>query len=125
MAATNGTLGHFQTAARALPGIGVGTACKGTSLECTTFKIQRKVFLFVRAGEARLKLTASEDQAAMLAQTEPARYKVGSNGWVQLKFEDGDVIPRERIEHWVKESYFALAPDSSSSRPEKSSKRRK
>lgn len=110
MAASSGTLRLFQAAANCLPGIEIGVDCKGTSLERMTFKIGRKPFLFVRAGEAKLKLTASEAHAAMLARAEPSRYKVESDGWVELRFEDGDAIPRERIEHWVKESYFAIAP---------------
>jgi hypothetical protein len=114
MAGSNPAIRLLQNTARRLSGIEEGVACKGTSLESTTFKVRKKAFLFLRAGEARLKLTESEAEANKLAKSEPARYKVGSHGWVQLKFDVEEPLPRELIERWVKESYSAFASPASS-----------
>ena len=46
-----------------------GIACKGTAIECSTFKVKGKAFLFVGRTEVRLKLADSIAEARKLAES--------------------------------------------------------
>jgi len=87
-----------------------GVACKGTSIECTTFKARGKAFLFVGAKDIRLKLQASLAEAAKLAMKEPDRYQAGKIGWVTVRLHPGDALPIDFLERWIVESYRLLVP---------------
>jgi hypothetical protein len=87
-----------------------GVACKGTAIECTTFKSRNKAFLFVGAKEIRLKLQTSIAEAAMLAAKEPDRYQAGKIGWVTVRLHPGEALPIDILERWIDESYRLLAP---------------
>lgn len=87
-----------------------GIACKGTAIECTTFKARNKAFLFVGAKEIRLKLQASLAEAAKLAAKDPERYQAGKIGWVTMRLHPGDALPIDVLERWIDESYRLLVP---------------
>ena len=87
-----------------------GIACRGTSLECSTFKARKKAFLFIGAANVRVKLQDSLAEAAKLAAKEPDRYKVGAHGWVEVKFTSDEPPPLEVLERWIDESYRLLVP---------------
>ena len=93
------------------PEVEEGIACKGTALECATFKARTKAFLFVGQSEARVKLHESLTEAAALAAQEPGLYQVGGHGWVKVTF-DGKSFPLDVMERWIDESYRLLAPKS-------------
>src|ERR1043166_6695539 len=82
-----------------------GIACKGTALECTTFNVKGKAFLFVGRKEIRFKLGDSIDDAKKLAAKEPTRYTVGANGWTKIAFSDNEPLPMDVVKPWVDESY--------------------
>lgn len=86
-----------------------GVACKGTALECSTFKARKKAFLFV-GGAVRVKLRESLAEAARLAKKDPACYKVGANGWVAVTFSHDQSPPPGLLERWIDESYRLLVP---------------
>jgi YjbR len=87
-----------------------GIACKGTAIECTTFKTHGKAFLFVGGKEIRLKLQASLAEAGKLAAKEPERYQAGKIGWVTVRLHPGDALPIDVLERWIDESYRLLVP---------------
>ena len=64
----------------------VGVACKGTSIESTTYNTNKKAFLFVGSKDGRLKRAA---------------------GWVKI---DLAAPPTEReLTAWIAESYALMA----------------
>lgn len=87
-----------------LPETDVGVACAGTALEARTVKRKNKAFLFLRATEARLKLSASLEEAVARASREPTRYTVGAHGWVLVQI-DGKSAPLDVLKRWVEESH--------------------
>jgi hypothetical protein len=76
--------------ATALPHVECGIACKGTSLESTTFTVKRKVFVFIRQTGKDCEL----------------RLKLGGK-WVK-KAVPADRPPPE-LKAWLEESYAAFA----------------
>jgi predicted DNA-binding protein (MmcQ/YjbR family) len=86
-----------------------GIACKGTAIECTTFKARGKAFLFLARTNLRLKLGESLAEATALAAKEPGRYEVGAHGWIKVTLGD-DRLPMELLTRWIDESYRLLAP---------------
>ncbi len=100
----------LRTLAMKYPEAEEGVACKGTALECATFKTRNKTFLFVGGANLRVKLKESLAEAAKLAKAESGRYKVGANGWVEVKFSKDEPPPLDVLERWIGESYRLLAP---------------
>src|SRR5262245_32407399 len=100
----------LRTIALRYPETEEGVACKGTAIECTTFKAGNKAFLFVGAKEIRLKLQASLAEANKLAAKDPDRYKTGAHGWVAISTGDGQAVDLNLLERWVDESYRLLVP---------------
>src|SRR5262249_40353424 len=96
-----------------LPGTEEGIACKGTALESRTFKLRKKAFLFLRTTEGRLKLDESIQEATALSAQVPEHCSVGAQGWVLVRFE-GNSIPMNVLERWVKESHRLYANDEAS-----------
>jgi hypothetical protein len=76
--------------ASALPGVGSGVACKGTSLESTTFTVKKKAFLFMRilgtACELRMKLAGKWEKKLVPLDAPP-----------------------HHLEKWLQESHASIA----------------
>lgn len=108
------TLGALRKTALRMPETSEGIACAGTSLETRTVEVRGKAFLFLRAGDLRLKLGPSLSQARALAAKDPTRCEVGSSGWVRVVFaDDGGRGPSpDALARWVEESWSLLAPKS-------------
>ncbi|MCI0637696.1 MAG: MmcQ/YjbR family DNA-binding protein [Gemmataceae bacterium] len=96
--------------ALAYPEAEEGIACKGTALECATFKARNKTFLFLGAADLRVKLSESLSEAVKLQAKEPNRYKVGAHGWVAVVFGSDKSTPIDVLERWIDESYRLLVP---------------
>jgi hypothetical protein len=90
-------------------GVEQGVACKGTAAECTTYKINKKAFLFVRPKAAMVKLGASVPEAATLEATAPKVYRVGSGGWVTITLNGTESADANVLERWIAESYTLYA----------------
>ena len=73
----------LRARAAAYPDVAVGVACKGTSLESTTFNVRNKAFLFLRELDMRLKLEQSLPEAIRLGKSNPG-IRAGANGWVHV-----------------------------------------
>ena len=84
---------------------------KGTSCTQSSFKAGRGTFLFIGPGpkgkgyKAMFKLNRSMDDARALAAEQPARFEVGSTGWVTTRFTDDEPLPQSIWEPWLRESY--------------------
>ena len=78
--------------ATAHAGVTLGVACKGTSLESTTFNVNAKAFVFLRETadgyELRLKITGA---------------------WKKLELA-ADAAPPAALEKHIAASYAAMAP---------------
>jgi hypothetical protein len=96
--------------ATSLPEVSEGVACAGTALESRTAQVRKKAFLFLGKGEARLKLRESLPEALHWAAKDPARFRVGSLGWVAVTVAGDDPAVREVCLRWVEESYRLMAP---------------
>ncbi len=86
------------------PEVEESIACKGTAVESSAFKVDKKTFLFARDVQMMVKLEESLPEAKELAAREPERYKAGG-GWVTVKFDGGVLPPRELLARWIAESY--------------------
>jgi len=102
---------EIRRKAAAFPAVAGGTSCNQTS-----FKAGKRAFLYIGPGakgqgfKAMFKLDRSMVQARELASTEPARYEVGSTGWVTTRFTAQDPLPRSIWEVWLEESYELACP---------------
>lgn len=95
-----------------LRGAEEGIACQGTALEKRTVQVKKKAFVFLGADHVMVKLRDSLDDAKRLAAQDPAAYRAGANGWVTIRFVDGQVLPVEALSRWVDESHRLLAGNS-------------
>lgn len=104
-------------------GVEQGVACKGTAAECTTYKINKKAFLFVRPKAAMVKLGASIAEAAKLEAAAPELYRVGIGGWVTITLNGAESPDANVLERWIAESYqlytSAASPKPSKPKPAK------
>ncbi len=79
----------------------------------SAFKVRKKVFLFMCAGEEglniSLKLTDSHFEAMLLPFVEPTGYGLGKSGWVSASFGTKDKPPMGILAQWIEESYRAVA----------------
>jgi hypothetical protein len=114
---------ELRNFAARLPETSEGVACKGTSLEKTTFKVKNKAFLFLGVADAMLKLRDSLAEAKTIAAKSPNQCKAGANGWVSLKFDDNEVVPLDVLKRWVKESYQLFATPRSKTKPKPATKK--
>ena len=80
-------------------------------------KVAKKVFVFFGTDHhdeggfgLGVKLPESGSLALSLPFTEPAGYGLGKSGWINAKFEKGNLPPAEMLEEWIEESYRAVAP---------------
>ena len=92
-----------------LSGAEEGIACQGTALEKRTVHVKKKAFVFLGADHVMVKLHDSLEDAKRLAAQDPAAYRAGANGWVTIRFVDGQALPVEQVSHWIDESYRLLA----------------
>jgi hypothetical protein len=92
------------------PDVEEGIACKGTAVECATFKVGGKAFLFVGRADIRLKLDKSLREVAKLAQKAPERFHAGVGGWIKVTFSDDEPLPLANVKRWLAESYGLMAP---------------
>lgn len=90
---------------------------EGTSCTQSSFKVNKKSFLFIgiQGGrhKAMFKLKASIPEAKKAAKKEPDCFQVGSTAWVTARFTNEKPLPRKLWEKWLKESYelsLAKAP---------------
>jgi hypothetical protein len=87
-------------------------ACKGTSLESTTFVAGKKAFAFVRekngACQVRIKVDASKAELAKLAKKSPEQFNVGSQGWALVTFPDS-ASPPKGLSKWLVESHGLMS----------------
>lgn len=92
-----------------LSGAQEGIACQGTALEKRTVQVRKKAFVFLGADHVMVKLRDSLEDAKRLATQDPAAYKAGANGWVTIRFVDGQCPPVEKVARWIDESHRLLA----------------
>jgi hypothetical protein len=97
----------LRKAALALPDVEEGVACAGTALECATFKIRKKTFLFVNENNARVRLDKSRLAAGKLAKAHPDTYVIGPQGWAKVLMAGSPDV--SLVEKWVVESYQLYA----------------
>lgn len=95
--------------AESCPDSVAGVACEGTALECRTYSLRKKAFLFLRTVDCRFKLDASRAEAVRMSVEDPAHYGIGANGWATVKFGEGHQPNRRLIAKWVRESYDLMA----------------
>jgi predicted DNA-binding protein (MmcQ/YjbR family) len=78
------------------------------------FKVNKKVFLFLGIGRARVsgsvKLPLSAVDALSLPNTSPTGYGLGKYGWVSFSLPQDEPLDLETLRAWVDESYRAVAP---------------
>jgi hypothetical protein len=99
----------LRTLALKYPDCEEGVACKGTAVECSTFKVGGKAFLFLGRADLRVKLSDSLREAEKLAAKEPGRVTVGAHGWVKVTFSDDQPPPLDVLGLWIDESYQLMA----------------
>ena len=89
------------------PDVDEGTACTQSS-----FKANKKSFLFVgmQGGRYKLmfKLKQSVSEFTKLAKKEPDNFGIGSAGWASARFTAEKPLAKELWSKWLDESY-ALA----------------
>lgn len=100
---TDPTLPIREKASR-YPGVDEGTACTQSS-----FKANKKAFLFIgeQGGryKAMFKLDKSMPEARKLAAKHPEDYQAGKTGWVTARFSAEKPMPKTRWSKWLDESY--------------------
>jgi hypothetical protein len=115
---------QLRPIAMALGDVEEGIACKGTAIESSTFKANKKAFLFVGAGAVRLKLDASLADARKLAAKDPDKFDVGAGGWIKIAIADGEKAPLTILKKWISESHDVLTTKAAGGKPVKKKKAR-
>ena len=104
MAAKKDATQAIRTKAGKYSGVDEGTSCTQTS-----FKANKKAFLYIgqQGGrhKAMFKLDKSIPEATRLAKKAPDDYDVGKMGWVTARFTDEKPLPKKLWEKWLDESY--------------------
>ena len=94
--------------AMSLSGVAAGTSCTQSA-----FKAGKGTFLFLGPGpkgvgfKAMFKLRSSMPEAKKLAAQYPARFEVGTTGWVTARFTAEEPLPEKIWSKWLSESYGA------------------
>ncbi|MEQ1761169.1 MAG: hypothetical protein ABL986_22910 [Vicinamibacterales bacterium] len=112
-------------AARGLPGVSVGVACAGTTMEARTFSAGSKAFLFIGRKDARLKLSVSLRDADVLAARPDTGVKVGAHGWTTIAVQRESSIPQATLTQWVVESHSLVSGAGGAARPAAQKSRRR
>lgn len=102
-------MAQLRDAAMSHPEVSEGIACAGTPIESRTLKVGRSAFVFLRSGQARLKLADSLPEAIRLQELEPGHYQVGSKGWVKVNWSVEHTPPLPVLKGWIAESYRLMA----------------
>jgi hypothetical protein len=110
----NDSMPRLRKLALRHPDVEEGVACAGTALEKRTVKARKKAFVFLGVGDIMLKLRESLPEATRCTAREPARYKVGANGWVKATFTDDEPPVFDLLEKWIAESYRLVVNPSTS-----------
>ena len=76
----------------------------------TAIKVRGKVFVFLGADGLTLKLPRSFEFALEYPGAKPAAYGLGKSGWVSSGYGTPHAPPLDVLEHWIGESYSAVAP---------------
>ncbi|MDE2474668.1 MAG: MmcQ/YjbR family DNA-binding protein [Alphaproteobacteria bacterium] len=76
----------------------------------TAIKVRGKVFVFLGADGLTVKLPRSFEFALDYPGTKPAAYGLGKSGWISSGFGARNAPPLDVLEHWIAESYSAVAP---------------
>jgi len=102
------SLAVLRKAARRLPDVEEGIACEGTPLERSTFKTNKKAFVFLGGTkdggfDVMVKLGPS------IAEAKKLGYAPGANGWVKIAFAKGEKIPKGLIERFIAESHALMS----------------
>jgi len=98
----------IKEVAASLPNIDKGTSCNQSS-----FKANKKAFLYIGPGakgigyKAMFKLENSLDEAKELAKSEPKRFEIGVGNWVTTRFSAEEPLPKNIWTRWLKESHAA------------------
>lgn len=100
---------NLREVAMRLPEVTEGVACAGTALEKRTLKVRGKAFLFLGRADLMVKLADGLPEAQALAAAQPARYKVGANGWATVRL-DGEAPDPDLLTRWIEESHRLLSP---------------
>ena len=82
---------------------------EGTSCTQSSFKTNKKAFLFIgeQGGryKAMFKLKASREEAEKLAKDHPKDFQMGTGLWVTARFSDDSPLSDELWNRWLDESY--------------------
>ena len=114
----------LKETAAALPNVVEGTSCNQTS-----YKAEKKAFLYVGPGakgigyKAMFKLDASSEEAKDLAKSQPERFELGVGNWVTTRFSAEDPLPKKIWSSWLKESYAGATKSGAAKK--KSARRKK
>ena len=85
-------------------GVDQGTACTQSS-----FKVGKKVFLYVGEQGGRFKvmfkLEKSMAEAKKLSKSRPLDFQVGNSNWVTARFSTDKPLPKKLWTTWLEESY--------------------
>jgi predicted DNA-binding protein (MmcQ/YjbR family) len=77
-------------------------------------KVAKKIFLTLGVGTDGLHMSVKLPQSATLALglpfASPTAYNLGRRGWVTARFTPSDDPPLPVLQHWIDESYRAVAP---------------
>ena len=80
----------------------------------TAIKVRGKIFLFLGSSQGELALSVKLPQSKAFALeysfTKPTAYGLGKSGWVSASFGAKEKPPLDLLQHWVCESYRAIAP---------------
>ena len=102
--ASNDPTAEIRLQASQYPDVDKGTACTQTS-----FKANKKGFLYIgeQGGryKAMFKLQDSIPQAQQLAEDQPDCFEVGSTNWVTARFTAEKPLPKRLWKKWLNESY--------------------
>lgn len=76
----------------------------------TAIKVRGKMFVFLGADGLTVKLPRSFEFALDYPGTKPAAYGLGKSRWISSGFGTRNTPPLDVLEHWIAESYSAVAP---------------
>jgi predicted DNA-binding protein (MmcQ/YjbR family) len=103
---------NFRKLIAKLPDVTETIACKGTAIEQSSFKTNKKSFFFLQAKDGgvimRLKLEKSMPAALAEEKKTPKRVEVGKNNWVTIRLAAGE-RPPAGLSAWVRESHALSA----------------
>ena len=103
----------YRQYALALPDAEEGVACKGTTIQSVTCKVNSKAFLFLRPDNMMFKFDESIGQATELSREASGSMSVGKGGWVTIRDYHFKKIKISLIKKWIRESHGLFAANRS------------